>query len=500
MTKSRSIASAAPEDALPLRVLTTLLLGGLISTGLILISRYSYPLFHSLGELFSIVIAWSFFTLAWNTRSYVDNDFFILVGIASLFTSSIDLLHTLSYKGINLFPGFDANLPTQLSIAGRYLYSAAILVAVCRVLWPSKRHRPLNAHYTLIAMAVVTTLLIGAIFTGAFPTCHVEGAGLTPFKKTSGLIISSLLLTSIWLLWQARSRFDRKVLKMLLASTAMMIPEEIALISYVDIFGFSSLLGHLFKMAAYYLLYRATVVTGLKRPYGLLFRELKQTEARLRTSLAEKEVLLKEVHHRVKNNLAAIMGLLDLEGQELSDELTKTALSELSARIRSMALVHEHLYRSEDFSRIDFQDYLEALIANLCSSYERSENIHVSVVATDVVLGLDNAVPCGLLITELVTNAFKYAFPEGRPRPGAQRCEITVSVRRDGEMTLLSVADNGVGLPAGMDWKKTKTLGLVLVRMLGEHQLRGRIELNGDHGTTFRLHFPSQDREMMRDE
>jgi two-component sensor histidine kinase len=212
-------------------------------------------------------------------------------------------------------------------------------------------------------------------------------------------------------------------------------------------------------------------------------------EESLRTSLAEKEVLLKEVHHRVKNNLAAIMGLLDLQGQSIVDEPAKAAMEELSNRIRSMSLIHEQLYQSENFSRIDFQDYLDALVNHLHLSYHRSGNIHVSVAAKGVKMGLDNAVPCGLLITELVTNAFKYAFPAGRLCPGAGGCEIAVYAEKDGATYTLTVADNGVGLPANLDWTNTKTMGLLLVKMLGEHQLQGRIEVDCTSGTTFRLRF-----------
>jgi two-component sensor histidine kinase len=202
-------------------------------------------------------------------------------------------------------------------------------------------------------------------------------------------------------------------------------------------------------------------------------------------------MLLKEVHHRVKNNLAAVMGLLELEGQSIDEEpaKAKTTLMELSARIRSMALVHEQFYQSEDFSRIDFQNYLDPLIAYLRSFYRHAGDIFVSVAATGVTMGLDSAIPCGLLVTELLTNAFKYAFPEGRTASMIDRCEIGISVEWDGTTYTLIVADNGVGLPADMDWMNTKTLGLVLVRMLGQHQLQGRIELDRTGGTTFRLRF-----------
>jgi len=218
---------------------------------------------------------------------------------------------------------------------------------------------------------------------------------------------------------------------------------------------------------------------------------LQKSEAAMRVLLSEKDVLLKEVHHRVKNNLAAIIGLLDLQGRTLDDKLARAALEELSNRIRSMSLVHEQLYQSKDLSQIDFQDYLDRLIAHLSSSYQRAENIHISVAAKGVKMGLDNAIPCGLLITELVTNAFKYAFPADMPCTGAGAggCEIAVSMQWDGASYTLVVADNGVGLPAGLDWTKTKTLGLVLVKMLGKHQLQGQVELDCTGGTTFQLKF-----------
>jgi two-component sensor histidine kinase/CHASE1-domain containing sensor protein len=222
-------------------------------------------------------------------------------------------------------------------------------------------------------------------------------------------------------------------------------------------------------------------------------QERKQAEAALRTSLAEKEVLLKEVHHRVKNNLAAIIGLVDMQGQTLGDEPSRTALAELNARIRSIAFVHEQLYQSADLSRIEFQDYIEALIPHLRSSYERSWDVGINLNATGIQVGLDIAVPCGLLVTELVTNALKYAFPAGRPHAVAEGCQIVISIEEDGASYVLTVADNGVGLPSDLDWLKTKTLGLQLVRMLGQHQLRGRIEWDRTAGTTFRLRFAPKD-------
>jgi len=215
----------------------------------------------------------------------------------------------------------------------------------------------------------------------------------------------------------------------------------------------------------------------------------KRMTAALNGSLAEKEVLLKEVHHRVKNNLAAIIGLVEMQGQDLANHSAGTSLAELSTRIKSMALVHEQLYQSENFANINFQEYLETLVAHLLWAYGKSGGIQVSIAAEGVTMGLDYAVPCGLLITELVTNTFKYAFPDGQGHTGATSCRLAVSASWDGAAYSLTVADNGVGLPAGLDWTTTTTLGLTLVGMVGRHQLQGKIELDRRDGTTFRLRF-----------
>ncbi|MDS4022811.1 MAG: PAS domain S-box protein [Candidatus Competibacter sp.] len=217
--------------------------------------------------------------------------------------------------------------------------------------------------------------------------------------------------------------------------------------------------------------------------------ERKRAEAALRALLEEKEVLLREVHHRVKNNLAAIIDLLELQRGNVADAPMSSLLAELGHRIHSMALVHEMLYQSGNLSRVDFHGYLQALVGHLRDSLDPHGAIQLGVTVPEIGMNLDTAIPCGLIVNELVTNALKYAFPERRPRPGAEACEIVVAVDWDGATYTLTITDNGIGLPAALDWTTTRTLGLRLVRMLGQHQLRGRIELDGAGGTRFSLRF-----------
>jgi len=218
----------------------------------------------------------------------------------------------------------------------------------------------------------------------------------------------------------------------------------------------------------------------------------KRAEAALRAALAEKEVLLREVHHRVKNNLAAIVGLMELQREGAAEPATAALLAELSHRVRSMALVHEMLYRSENLSQVDFSGYLRALVAHLHEALDPQSAIRLDVSAAEVWMSLDAAIPCGLIVNELVTNAFKHAFPEPRARSGSDARVIAVAAEQDGARYTLSVADNGRGLPDDLDWATTRTLGLRLVRMLGQHQLRGRLELAGAGGTRFTLRFGVQ--------
>ncbi|MGA9139582.1 MAG: histidine kinase N-terminal 7TM domain-containing protein [Methanocella sp.] len=210
--------------------------------------------------------------------------------------------------------------------------------------------------------------------------------------------------------------------------------------------------------------------------------ELKRSNEALSASLHEKEVLLKEVHHRVKNNLQIVSSILSLQSGSACSESQATLLRESQDRIRSMALVHEKLYRSRDLSRINFGEYVHSLIASLARSYIASPAITTRIEVPDIYLDIDGAIPCGLIINELVSNSLKYAFRDGRAG------EVCVSLsRREGIYTLV-VSDDGAGLPPDLDFRNTASLGLQLVNTL-VGQLEGTIELDSAGGTMFRITF-----------
>jgi len=258
-----------------------LLTGALLLLGLYLTSLYNYLLFHSLAEIFSIVIAFSIFVLAWNCRNIIDNNYLIFLGIAYLFVGFIDIIHTLAYAGMGVFRGFGANLPTQLWIIGRYLESISLLLA-CFILNKKK----IKFNLVLLGYIITVSLLFLSIFYWKiFPSCFVEGSGLTPFKKISEYIISLILAASLFFLLKRKEKFDRKILQWLVISILLTIVSELAFTFYISVYGLSNLIGHIFKIISFYFIYRAIVVTGLTKPHELLFRNLQESEEKLSYAL-----------------------------------------------------------------------------------------------------------------------------------------------------------------------------------------------------------------------
>lgn len=211
--------------------------------------------------------------------------------------------------------------------------------------------------------------------------------------------------------------------------------------------------------------------------------ERKEFENALKSSLKEKEVLIREIHHRVKNNMQIISSLLNLQKQYVSDEEAVDVLLESQNRVKSMAMIHEKLYKTVNFSEINFEDYIKSLVDDLFSSYGADPGrIKKKMIFDKIMLGLETAIPCGLIISELITNTLKYAFPNDME--GEFRIEM---YEIDGFYHLI-ISDNGVGMPHNIAFDKTETLGLRLVNTL-VNQLEGKVELTSNNGTEFKIIF-----------
>lgn len=650
------------------------LLWAAVISVLYVISLSNYLLFQILVELFSVYVAYVIFLIVWKSRDRLENRYLLFIGIAYFFIGSLDLLYTLSYKGMGVFPEVDSNVHSQFWVAARYMESISLLLAPVFLTGYSKEYLKMSNRYTerarfawevFLTYTGITVICLLSIFVFKnFPIAYVEGSGFTPFKMISEYVISFILFCSLIALYVKRYRFENHVFKLLAASIILTILGELSLWTYGSAGAFFNLIGHYFKIISFYLIYKAIVETGFDDPFSLLFRELKDREEALRqetiflkddqgylyrllglkenqfegTSFVEKvpidekdyhsfvqniegligfrfdenfepvfmdgsveeitgytkedflsrkvkwtelvmpeclplffdnmkkaisnpalsreteyrirrkdgetrwvreilqklpersgepgriqglirditrrktaeetlikiqEARIKEIHHRIKNNLQVISSLLSLEAEKFSDERTLEAFRESQNRVVSMALIHEELYEGKGIYTIDFAVYLRKLTVDLFGSYViETEKISLKLDLDQVHLGMDTAIPLGIIVNELVSNSLKHAFPsdrEGEIRINLHRVEAHNSKSDDsgeihscqdgkGFRYLLTVADNGIGFPEDIDFQNSESLGLQLVNILVE-QIDGCIELKKNGGTEFVIWF-----------
>lgn len=215
--------------------------------------------------------------------------------------------------------------------------------------------------------------------------------------------------------------------------------------------------------------------------------ERRKAEKQLKKSLKEKDVLLKEVHHRVKNNLQVISSLLNLQSEQIRDKHALELFRDSQDRVRSMALIHEKLYQSKDLESVDFSEYVRSLVTGLFRAYETDVGrVALEVKVEEVTISIDSAIPCGLIINELVSNSLKYGFPPGWEGRGKIRIALH-PIDEDG--VELIVGDNGVGIPKDLDIANVESLGLKLVMLLAEDQLGGKVRIERRGGTKFIIKF-----------
>ncbi len=280
-----------------------LLIGIAIVAGLYGSSRYDYLLFHTLVELFSVLTAFVIFALAWHTRKIHDNHYLLFLGIASLCTGALDLAHTLTYKGIGVFPDRGANPPTQFWIAFRSVFSVSFLLSTFYI------NKKLHPQRTIVLYALVFSILTAAVFLGWFPDCYRDGTGLTDFKIVSEYVICAVFLGALGLLIRKRSAFDPLVFRLMALSLVFSIAAEVSFTEYASVYGFANMVGHLFLLASVALIYRAIVVTGVVEPSRLLFRNLKLSEEAIRASETKYRLLFENMinafaYHRVVTDQA----------------------------------------------------------------------------------------------------------------------------------------------------------------------------------------------------
>ncbi|MDA3798158.1 MAG: hypothetical protein PF692_03655 [Kiritimatiellae bacterium] len=266
------------------------LIGTIILTGVVAISFTNFLLFHTLAEIFSVLTACSIFIVSWNTRKISSNNYLIFLGIMYLFVGMLDLTHTLAYKGMNIFVGYGANLPTQLWIGTRYIESVSLAIA------PIFFTRRLSTHWAFGIYLGLCTLLFATLFVRPiFPDCFIDGSGLTAFKKNSEYIICLILCIAVFILYLKRAYLDKSTFKLVVFSLVLTIISEMAFTFYISVYGISNIVGHIFKILSFYMIYQAVIVATLRNPYKNLFGEVVESEKAKEEVINELQKALKQV-------------------------------------------------------------------------------------------------------------------------------------------------------------------------------------------------------------
>jgi len=230
---------------------------------------------------------------------------------------------------------------------------------------------------------------------------------------------------------------------------------------------------------------RTSELTRLNESLQNEVSDRRQYQEKLELSLEEKDVMMKEIHHRVKNNMQVISSLLKMQANYIDDETLVGIFDDSYHRVKSMSLIHEKLYRSDDLARIDFQDYVQSLTSLLMNTFTPPCQIDFEFDLKDILLDVNIAIPCGLIINEIITNSLKYAFAD------REHGKVIINMTHDlFNGYILKIKDNGIGLPEGFDVNKTRSLGMRLVYLLSEDQLEGKVEIGSDKGTEFTITFP----------
>jgi len=406
------------ESKMTLTLIVFLSIAGLYASSL-----YSYLLFHTLIELFSIVVSLVIFVLAWNTRQVQENHYLLFLGVAFLFTAAPELLHTLAYKGFGVFPAHDADLPTQLWIAFRYLTAFTFLFA------PLYITRRLNIRKMIVVYTIVTSLMIGAIFQGLFPACFIEGSGLTSFKIYSEYVIVLIFLAGLGLLIRSRGSFDLTILRLMSAAILASILSELSFTQYVSVFSPANMIGHFFLLASMACIYEAIVVTGMVDPSRLLFRNLKLSEEKisllnreLEESVVKLEAANKEleafsysVSHDLRAPLRHISGYaigLAEDYADRFDDQGKEYLARIQLGVEKMNQLINALLRLSQISRQEM-NLGDVNLSRMASSIlqclrEAEPERNVDIIVLEGIVAAADLRLIEVVLSNLLGNAWKF--------------------------------------------------------------------------------------------
>lgn len=437
-----------------------LIIAFFIFIGLFMVQSYNYLLFHNFAEIFSIVVGGGIFMIALTSRELFDNHYLVFIGVAYVFVGFIDMIHTLTYKGMGVVAGFGSNLPTQLWIFGRFTESISLLIAPLFV-----KRKPKLWLVGIVYAAITLFVFVGLFSWKIFPDCFIEGQGLTPFKIISEYVICLLLAGAGYFLARQKSHFDSRVYRLLQGSILVTIASELSFTFYTDPYGFSNVVGHYLKIVSFYFIYEAVIVTGIKEPARTHFRQLKQNEALLEEMVTSKTAELLSVQkklsqaqrlsdigtlaatvaHELRNPLSVIkLGLYNIKKKNMDSSFDQHIAHMETKIVESDTIISNLLNYSRIkmpvFTSLHLYDFLQERTDSLAVRFANKHiTLHKNLEKIKNVLVEADPVQMGEVFDNIIINAFQ-----------AQEEREEVMIRIDGNLKdstiCVEVSDNGVGI------------------------------------------------------
>lgn len=388
------------------------------------ISTINFLLFHSFVEAFSIIIGVGVFMIGWNSIKFSKNYFLLFLGISTLFVGLLDFVHMLSYKGMAVFPHNEANTPTQLWIAARYLQCISYAVSIVFI---RRKFRPYVIMGAYVLITVVLLLMI--FYWHIFPDAFIEGIGLTSFKIYSEYIISTILLLSMLLLYKNRAAFSRSVFVWLMITGVTTIMSELAFTFYVSVYGASNVIGHVFKVVAVYGLYRAVIEASLITPYELLFREIKESEEKYINLYERLKITNKIMRHDILGKLTNVRMLLEVSGLSKKDRNISDAYESASDGVRIIDKMRQLERAADTGGKLEEMD-LRKILEEVSLNAGIKVNIKGNGKAT-----VDDA------ISSVFENLIRNARIHGEVK------DVDIDIEQGNSTVIIRVKDRGHGIP-----------------------------------------------------
>lgn len=468
---------------------------------LIYLSGHNFLLFHAVGELFSISIAFVMFVIAWHTRKYMQNSYLVLLGIAYLFIGLLDLMHTLSYKGMNIFTDYDY-YANQLWVVARLMEAGSLLGGFFLFRYrKALNHTLIFAAYTLVTAAALLSVYIWKIF----PVCFIKGVGQTPFKFWAEIFIISVLLCALLFLYRNRRCFNTAIFKMMGASIVLTILSELGFTFYISNYGFSNIAGHFFKIISFYLIYRSIIQTGLDDPFQLIFNELNEANQ-------VKDRFFSIISHDLRSPMSGLVETLRLLEEEPGlEEPEKEELLQLSVETSNHIL--RELDNLQNWAKLQTDRFdmkfekisINSVFQNIISLYQpilkqKQLTLQLHSQNHDCHISYDR-VALETIIRNLINNAVKFSHRHSRID-----CFINCDV---GQQVTVSIKDYGTGMSAeqikhlqttdhplsrkGTENESGTGLGLYLVKNFVKSG-NGRLEINSTpgEGSSFTVILPDK--------